>query len=69
MRNREDCVEQQSFKEYPEWVCYECGMKHGRRAPGVAAWHSDKCDVCDQQKDVTEPRDFGHLKDTWKNDK
>lgn len=47
--------------EYPVWVCLECGKKHGRRVPEVACWHIDLCDVCGQEKECTEPRDFGHF--------
>lgn len=47
--------------EYPTWVCLECGKKHGRRIPEIATWHIGKCDVCDQEKEVTAPRDFGHF--------
>lgn len=52
-------------REYPQWICYECGIEHGRRTPGLATWHLDTCDVCGKNRAVTEPRDFGHLKDTW----
>jgi len=43
------------------WVCYDCGVKHGRRVPGLATWHEGRCCVCGEMKTVTEPRDFGHL--------
>jgi rRNA maturation protein Nop10 len=52
-------------KEYPSWICYECGEKHGRRECGVATWHPDICGICGKEDIVTEPRDFGHLKDGW----
>ena len=43
-------------------VCYDCGVKHGRRVPGLSTWHQGECCVCGQLKSVTEPRDFGgHL--------
>jgi hypothetical protein len=55
---------------YPQWICATCGMEHGnKQTPGIATWHYGTCDIC--KKDhvpVTEPRDFGHLKETWKND-
>jgi len=54
---------------YPQWICADCGLKHGKTPPGVACWHEDKCDVCGEVKPCTEPRDFGHLKETWKNDR
>ncbi len=53
--------------DYPSWICEDCGRKHGNRKCGWATWHcGDKCGVCGEEKQVTEPRDFGHLKDTWK---
>lgn len=52
---------------YPIWICSECGDKYGRRECGIATWHIDVCGVCGKTKEVTEPRDFGHLKEGWKN--
>jgi hypothetical protein len=40
-------------------------MKHGNRTVGVATWHENTCDICGVTAAVTEPRDYGHLKDTW----
>lgn len=51
--------------DYPAWICYECGEKHGRRECGIATWHPDECGICGKFTNVTEPRDFGHLKDGW----
>lgn len=55
---------------YPQWICSSCGDKHGNRQCGLATWHTDTCDVCGA-KDVmvTEPRDYGHLKSGWENEK
>ena len=56
---------------YPSWICHPCGMKHGKRKPregDTATYHTGTCGVCGQRKPVTEPRDFGHLKDTWKDE-
>jgi rRNA maturation protein Nop10 len=50
---------------YPQWICRECGVKYGHRECGVATWHRDKCDVCGKETMVTEPRDYGHLKEEW----
>jgi len=50
---------------YPIWICHPCGMKHGNRTEGMATWHENTCDICGATAAVTEPRDFGHLKDTW----
>jgi hypothetical protein len=48
-------------KDYPSWTCWECGSKHGKRSPRIATWHYGKCDVCETNNNVTEPRDFGHF--------
>lgn len=56
-------------KPYPTWVCYPCGIKHGRVRPGegwMATFHHGTCDVCGELARVTEPRDFGHLNEEWK---
>jgi hypothetical protein len=55
------------LKPYPEWVCYDCGINArlavGKFTPiGTATYHIDKCDVCEEEKEVTEPRDFGYPK-------
>lgn len=50
---------------YPDWICLDCGIRHGRRTAGMSSWHMGKCDVCGKWKAVTQPRDFGHLKDGW----
>lgn len=55
-----------SPRDYPAWICGDCGKRYGRRECGIATWHSGKCDVCKRTEAVTEPRDFGHLKDDWK---
>ena len=52
--------------EYPKWVCVECGKKHGRKVPEVATWHYGKCDVCEKNHPVSEPRDFGHFPNWFK---
>jgi hypothetical protein len=50
-------------RPYPEWICSPCGRKHGRREAGIASWHEGVCGLCQAKTSVTEPRDFGHLKD------
>ncbi len=52
-------------REYPNWICSDCGVLHGRRVPNVATFHEDICGVCGEVTICTEPRDYGHLKDTW----
>jgi len=57
---------------YPNWICHECGMKHGngKRSP-ISCWHNGKCDICKRETAVTEPRDYGHMKANilWDNKK
>lgn len=48
---------------YPEWICADCGEKNGRKECNIATWHEGKCDLCGEDKPVTEPRDFGYLKE------
>lgn len=48
-------------RDYPRWTCWECGVKHGTKKDRIASWHFGKCDVCELNKNVTEPRDFGHF--------
>jgi hypothetical protein len=49
---------------YPAWICHECGVRYGRRAPEFATWHEgDACGWCGSENvPVTEPRDFGYPK-------
>ena len=57
-----------SWKSYPDWICNSCGRTHGKRAEGNpygATYHIGTCDVCREVTEVTEPRDFGHLKKGW----
>ena len=53
--------------DYPSWVCSECGRRFGNRpAQGmIATWHPGICGICNEEKSVTEPRDFGHLREGW----
>ena len=50
-------------KEYPEWVCQDCGTKasNGKQFD-ISTWHKGVCGVCNETKDVTEPRDFHYPK-------
>ncbi len=55
-------------KPYPDWICKTCGCLHGNRPAGNpygATWHIDECGICGETTEVTEPRDFGHLKEGW----
>jgi hypothetical protein len=50
---------------YPAWICRPCGEAHGRGMPAhhVSTWHMDTCGVCGRRAEVSEPRDFRHLKE------
>ena len=52
--------------DYPASICADCGEKRGRRPCGIATWTMGVCDLCGRPEMVTEPRDYGHLKPTWK---
>lgn len=55
-------------RKYPDWICKTCGCLHGNRPAGNpygATWHTNKCGICGEATEVTEPRDFGHLKEGW----
>jgi len=49
-------------KEYPTWVCSDCARDTGATWPKghVATFHMGICDVCNHNKSVTEPRDWGY---------
>jgi len=55
----------QTTAGYPEWICGDCGKKYGQRLPKMMTSHKGECEICGFTKEVTEPRDFGHLKDGW----
>ena len=51
-----------NFDSYPSWICRQCAYKNGGKSahghvfslsPGVCGW-------CEQQKVVTQPRDYGY---------
>ena len=54
--------------DYPARVCISCGRRYGHNPYGnkAATWHYGGCGVCGENGDVTEPRDFGHLKPEWR---
>lgn len=55
-------------KKYPDWICQPCGQLHGKRPEGNpygATYHYDKCGICGNFTETTEPRDYGHLKEGW----
>ena len=56
--------------DYPAWVCRDCGKLYGKHPPAAqSTWHPSACGVCGLPEMVTEPRDFGHLKDGWQSHK
>ncbi len=44
-----------------EVVCCECGGKYGKYSVGCSSTSMGICDVCEQNKPVTEVRDYGYL--------
>ena len=58
-----------SKRPYPSWICDECGRLHGKRPEGNpygATWHIGECGICGTGGvEVTECRDFGHLREGW----
>lgn len=57
--------------DYPVWVCVPCGVKFGKNVQEtrISTFHIGVCDVCGKEDAVTEPRDFGYLKDNWRDAK
>ena len=42
-------------------VCRDCGMKYGKYSVGCSSTWTGTCDVCGEEKGVTEVRDWGYL--------
>lgn len=57
---RKEVTEQTLRQAYK--VCASCGDEWGKYSKTCSSWWQDKCDVCGQEKAVTEARDFGYLK-------
>jgi len=57
-----------SLQYYPDLICFDCGRKHGRarHSNRISTVHLGVCDICQRYTSVTEPRDFNHLRDTWR---
>jgi len=51
-------------RPYPDWICRPCGFAYGRfpKEDHVSTYHQGTCDVCGESASVTEPRDFGHMR-------
>ena len=54
-------------KSYPSSVCNLCGLKYGHRKPSLTSIYHGCCGVCGAVGYVTEPRDYGHLRNGWQN--
>lgn len=52
--------------EYPQWICYECGIKYGNKnikddsRRTMITFHENLCSWCDQMKSVCHPRAYGY---------
>ena len=44
-----------------EVVCFDCGTKYGEPRGGVSSMWMAKCNVCGEEKVVTETRDYRYL--------
>lgn len=55
-------------RTYPRTVCHPCGQRYGKRGTYSvhASFYEGECGVCGAKASVTEPRDFGHLRDGWR---
>jgi hypothetical protein len=56
-------------QKQPRWICQPCGVTYGTRPKSCfcATFHVGTCGVCgDKGVYVTEPRDFGFLREGWK---
>jgi hypothetical protein len=42
-------------------VCKDCGTKYGKYSVGCSSSWVGTCDVCGEEKSVTEVRDYGYL--------
>jgi hypothetical protein len=51
-------------RDYPTWICNDCGVRHCKGAPEkiYATFHIGTCQCCMVSGiPVTEPRDYGHF--------
>ena len=56
-------------KPYPETICRQCGHIYGHRQPTMITIYLGTCNICGFNGYVTEPRDYGHLRNGWQNHK
>ena len=65
-----------SDPDYPKWICRDCGENYGtwyKRGSYIGpphhfpAYRNGICGVCGATEvQVTEPRDYGHLRAKWR---
>ena len=48
--------------EQANLACFDCGKKYGEPRGYCATFHTGRCDVCGEEKSVTETRDYGYLR-------
>ena len=58
-----------SDRDTPAWICSDCASKVTKKKPCCACYHMDICEVCNEWKEVTQPRDYGYPKIKPKYDK
>jgi Zn finger protein HypA/HybF involved in hydrogenase expression len=47
------------LKKKISWVCFSCGMEHGKARGVASTFHFGKCDICgEEKKAVTQGRDY-----------
>jgi len=46
-----------------EVVCRDCGSKYGHYSVGCSSTYTGTCNVCGQEKSITEVRDWNYLKE------
>lgn len=47
------------MKKRIDWVCHDCGTRHGRERKRLSTYHAGRCDVCGEMESVTQGRDYG----------
>ena len=55
--------------DQPVWTCADCGTELGNRQPRYATWHMGTCGVCGDHVAVTEARDYGYLRPSWRRER
>lgn len=49
-------------ENYPAWICTQCAEDNHGKWPDLhlGTWHMDICDVCNKERAVTQPKDWGY---------